>query len=294
MGKDDSAGAGFKRGLTQDFVERLNEMFDQGGWWRQFVEDPELFLAIRNNYVNVYYRGCSLVRLTSSHQGVVGEVSYKYLLRREAEGSQYVKVVGGEPCIPDGLFIRRLDQLRDIKAAARNYAGDEKAGVHDIVLNNPTVVDVEIAFGGEANKRVDLASVRRADGRAILTFSEAKHFSSDDLHAGTDRLPKVLAQMKVYDELIAAQKHCIVESYKKVLKNRLDLKGLAQQHAERHKSIERLVDQEIELDPSGVRLIVFGFDGDQKAGRGARLRDRLNAQVKTTFRGVAKELVLRY
>lgn len=288
MGKDNSVGAGFNRGLTQEFVAQLNKMYDEGGWWRKFVEDPELFLAIRDNYVNVYYRGCSLVRLTSSRQGVVGEVNYKYLLRREAEGSQYVKVVDGEPRIPDGLFIRRLDQLCDIKAAAEKFAGDEKTGVHEIVLKNPGVVDVEIAFGGETNKRVDLASVRRADGRAILTFSEAKHYSKDL------RADPVVAQMKQYDELIAAQKHRIVESYKAVLRNRLNLKGLATQHPERHKCIEGLVDQEIELDPSGVRLIVFGFDGDQKAGRGARLRDRLNAQVKTTFRGVAKELVLRY
>lgn len=294
MGNDDSGGAGFNRCLTQDFVEQLNEMYDQGGWWRTFVEDPQLFVAIRDNYVNVYYRGCSLVRLTSSRQGVVGEVNYKYLLRREAEGSEYVKVVNGEPRIPDGLFIRRLDQLSDMKAAAEKWAGDEKTGVHEIVLKNPTVVDVEIAFGGESNKRVDLAAVRCTEKAATLTFYEAKHFSNQGLRASTGRLPAVLAQMNAYDGLIAAQKHRIVESYKCVLQNRLGLKGLVKQHTERHKSIDRLVDRNIELDPSGVRLIVFGFDADQRDGKNWRFhRDRLNARVKTTFKGNAKGLVLR-
>ena len=220
-----------------------------------------MFLAIRDNYVNVYYRGCSLVRLTSSPGGVVGEVNYKYLLLPEIDDSEYVKVIDGEPRIPDGLFVRHLDQLDAMKAAAAKHAGAEKTGVHEIVLKNPTVVDVEIAFGGESNRRIDIASVRSADRAAILTLFEAKHFNNSDLRARKDRSPDVLEQIRAYGDIVDAHRHQIVKSYTTVLRNRLNLKGLAQQHTERHRTIEGLVDRKIELDPMGVRLLVFGFDG---------------------------------
>ena len=295
MDKHDPDDAGFNRGLTEGFVDQLNELYDQGGWWRKFVEDPELFLAIRDNYVNVYYRGCSLVRLTSSPGGVVGEVNYKYLLLPKTDNSEYVKVVKGKPRIPDGLFVRSLDQLGDMKAAATRYAGPEKTGVHEIVRRNASVVDVEIAFGGQSNRRIDLVSVRSADGVAILTFYEAKHFNNSDLRAREDRSPDVLEQMRAYDELIDAHRHRIVKSYKTVLGNRLNLKGLAQQHTERHKTIEGLVDREIELDPMGVRLIVFGFDGDQRDGDYWRPHlERLKQHVSTTSIGDPTKLVLRF
>ena len=54
----------FSRGLRVEFVEALNELYDQpGSWWRRLVDDQGLFLAVRDNYVNVYWLGCSLLRL---------------------------------------------------------------------------------------------------------------------------------------------------------------------------------------------------------------------------------------
>lgn len=44
----------FSRGLDDDFVEALNHEYERGGsWWKGFVDDKELFLAIRRNCVNV-------------------------------------------------------------------------------------------------------------------------------------------------------------------------------------------------------------------------------------------------
>jgi hypothetical protein len=51
-------------------------------WWMTMAADPELFIAPRDGYLNVYYRGNSLVRLTADAAGkLAGEVNYKYLLR---------------------------------------------------------------------------------------------------------------------------------------------------------------------------------------------------------------------
>jgi hypothetical protein len=42
------------------------------------------------------------------------------------------------------LFLRDIRNVSALKRAAAVYGGDEKAGVHRIVRNNPGVIDVEV------------------------------------------------------------------------------------------------------------------------------------------------------
>ncbi len=62
-GKESMAMANFKRGLDDEFVDRLNEVYRARGWWHSLVNDRDLFIAIRDNYLNVYYRGGSVLKL---------------------------------------------------------------------------------------------------------------------------------------------------------------------------------------------------------------------------------------
>ncbi len=71
----------FDRGLDDEFVECLNMEYAKGGWWRAFVDDPKLFVAIRDNRLNVYYRGCSLPQIRCEAGAVVGQTHYKFVLR---------------------------------------------------------------------------------------------------------------------------------------------------------------------------------------------------------------------
>ena len=81
----------FRRGLCQDFVNRLNEMYkESGSWWRKFVDDQELFLAIRDDIVNVHFRGNSLLKLRWEKGDIIGEIHYKYLLKPRTK-SEYIK-----------------------------------------------------------------------------------------------------------------------------------------------------------------------------------------------------------
>ena len=129
----------FSKGLKRGFVETLNELYDQPeSWWCKLVDDKELFLAIRENYVNVYHLGGSLLKLKPEGQGVVGEVHYKYLLRPRLTTSEYVKVIDGVPSLPAAckMFTQNLARVREIKKATKPHASAEKSGVHDIVLSN--------------------------------------------------------------------------------------------------------------------------------------------------------------
>ena len=51
----------FKRGLDQIFVDRLNKEYNKDGWWKKIADHPKLTIAIRNNDLNVYYHGNSIL-----------------------------------------------------------------------------------------------------------------------------------------------------------------------------------------------------------------------------------------
>ena len=280
--------AGFNRGLEREFVEKLNEMYERGDWWHKFVDDRDLFLAIRDNYLNVYYRGCSLLKLSYKNRTVVGEINYKYLLRPHIGKSEYVGIVDGRPSLPEGLFLDRVDRVHELKAMARKYAGDEKTGVHNIIRANENVVDVEVAFGGSSNLRIDLAALKPTDRGAVLVFFEAKHFSNQGLRANEDGSPGVLRQIDAYSEILRTNQEQVVSSYRRVLNNMIDLRGVRERHPARHRILERTVDAEIQLDDK-VGLVVFGFDADhQRDGarwRHHRTRLENRSDVPSFFRG---------
>ena len=293
----------FNRGLQPEFVEALNELYDRPvSWWRRLVDDRDLFLAVRGNYVNVYYLGCSLLRLKSQTKGVVGEVHYKYLLRPTLSTSEYIRIRDGRPeSLPpvEHMFTGSLVDLDALKTAARPYAGLEKAGVHDVVLSNWNVVDVEIAFAtGESDEsetsvpRVDFAVLQQRNRHVELVFFEAKHFTNSELRAGGCADPKVVGQIDGYAALLRDRHDEIVDSYRAVCDNLLNLRGLPERHPERHEMLRSIVSGStplmVNVEP---RLVVFGFDADQRDGEHwkahrDKLRDRLGDRV--LLRGNAK------
>lgn len=255
----------FNRGLDEAFVQALNEQYDaENGWWRQFVDDKDLFLAIRDNAVHVYYRGCRLIEVAWRNEKIVANTHYKYLLRSSME-KEYVQVVDGAPrvVVASAYFADQLN-VDELKRSAERYVGDEKKGVHDILQHNPYVLDVEVAISdGERAPRVDFAALQEGEAKqAHIVFYEAKHFDNPELRSRNT--PKVVEQIDTYRELLV-QKSCeVVESYRRVSKNLCELDGVSGRHPDRHRLLQQTGGNLIiEEEP---RLVVFGFDEDQKSG----------------------------
>lgn len=260
--------ATFKRGLCEAFVDALNEEYKrkEAGWWSQFVDDKDLFLAIRDDQVHVYYQGCRLINVEWTGK-LAAKTHYKYLLR-PAMTPEYVDVdvVDGQPCVDaSGYFADGLN-VEDLKKAATVYAGDEKEGVHKILRHNPHILDVEVAISdGKTAPRVDFAALQKGDaGRTHLVFYEAKHFDkSRGALRSRDGTASVVDQIAEYRELLKRYRHDIEKSYRLVSKNLRALKGVRRHHPKRHDLLEMSEDLVIEVEPG---LVVFGFDQEQKSG----------------------------
>ena len=259
--------ATFKRGLCDAFVEALNQQYDrkEAGWWSQFVDDKDLFLAIRYNAVHVYYRGCRLIEVEWRDGKVVSNTHYKYLLQPSMKkGYEYVEVVDGKPFVADAnaYFFDRLI-VAELKRSVKRYVGDEKRGVHDILQKNPHILDVEVAIGG-GKGQIDFAALQEGKtGQTHIVFYEAKHFGNKELRSESGKIP-VLEQIDRYRGLLEQHRASIVDGYRRVSENLCALNGVPRRYCKRHHLLQGTKDFIVEDDPG---LAVFGFDGDQKSGR---------------------------
>ena len=257
----------FERGLDDDFVCRLNELYRQDSWWKEMVDDRETFVGIRKNYVNVYFRGASLVRLKPSPDGIAASVHYKYLLRPRLH-EEYVRIGADGRIAPAELMAIVTDHIdvNAFKAAARNYAGEEKTGVHAIAVKpDNAVVDVEVAISeGGVARRIDIAGLVDEGDDIAVRFFEAKAFSNGELRA--EDKPAVVEQISRYQDLVRLHEKEIVDSYRRVCRNLCALEGMALEG--RRKALIDAVAAgakplSVDIAP---RLVVFGFDQDQRGG----------------------------
>lgn len=291
----------FNRRLDKAFVNALNDEYEKGSWWHRLVNDKDVFVAIRRNSVNAYYRGCSLLKLDWRSGAIEGSTHYKYLLN-PSYSSPYLKIVDGRaelPQDPNDLFIRSVDSLNDLKKAAQPFAGEEKSGVHDILGSNANILDVEIAFGADdrnpSSPRVDFAALRNRNDTMELVFFEAKHFDNKELRASDDAIPKAVDQIEIYSRRLAENNDEIASSYRQVCENLVSLKGMPTRYPVRHGTVEAIADgsKPLSVDPKPV-LIVFGFDADQRDGCNWRFhREKLERLLPERFflKGDSKKFV---
>ena len=264
----------FKRGLTDDFVCKLNDLYGQEkNWWKELVDDPDTFVAIRENYVNVYYRGASLALVQPSGSGVAATVHYKYLLNPDPQGSAYVRA-GEDGEIDWGQlgqksFLMDRVEVRALKAAAENYSGEEKTGVHEIIHANHNILDVEVAIGqpgtpanAPSAPRIDFAALHVSEAGGQVVFYEAKTFANHEALRTSKDTPEVVGQIMQYEGLLRDNRCSITESYERVCSNLRALDGVRDRYDE---VLPRIEGMPLTIDEK-PRLVVFGFDNDQRVG----------------------------
>jgi len=269
----------FNRGINEEFARKLNAEYERGGWWRSIVSDPDLFIAIREDYLNVYLNGNSLLRLRYDGENLVGQTHYKFLFQYDASTS-YVPIVNGRAEIPvnSALSLRDLTDLPALKRAAAEYGGYEKAGVHRIVLSNTNIIDIEVAFSLNADdeinssaNRIDFVALRTVGEVPELVFYEAKLFNNPEIRAKGAALPPVLDQIADYGHLLAKHPIDLIRSYRRVCGNLASLLGVRDRYLTMLDMMQKLDDKKVPIAPlnlnEAVRLVVFGYDSDQDQGK---------------------------
>lgn len=274
-----------------------------------YAEMPRVFLLLANGHGSAEAKLCLLCSPSSPVCEVVrpGLPDGRRLTSRPAFGAfpgtgprRARRTISRFRCLRWRCFSGPAE-VDALKTAARPYAGAEKAGVHDIVLSNWNVVDIEIAFATGSDDetessapRVDFAALQMRSRHIEIVFFEAEDFTNPELRRRGDANPEVVDQIETYSRLLSDRHDEIVDSYRRVCGNLLRLRGIDERHAERHEMLEGIADGstplKVNVEP---RLVVFGFDADQRDGENWRphrnkLKDRLGNRV--IFRGSSKGL----
>lgn len=230
----------FNRGLNDKTLKQIKiDSFLNSKVGQKILENDNCLICIRNNYINVYYNGCSLLKYKP-----LAEKKYlihqEYLPQKNKDSkhsyvsltfdSQDLKYAQGKSFMKDVLespsdsLRRYIDKSGEKKHIAK-YLKDE----------TPFLIDLEIAFerekgkdelkGGEKERdkiadRIDMATINE---NFELQMIEVKMDSDSRLKSKNDGDQKVLKQMKHYKEFIKREKDNILASYKSIAKNFIEL-----------------------------------------------------------------------
>lgn len=229
--------------------------------WRKNIENEcineNVFCAIRNNIVDFYYKGGRLFKYDKN--GFKTHIKYASVIK--SKGKSYL----GESDLKNFNLASDFDQNYErIKENCKNYSGLEALGISEIyhkksylTTNNIVVLDIEVSFVGltndVTNDRIDILLYNKKT--STLQFIEAKHYSNGEIWSRTT--PKVINQIKKYEQQIHQKKKKIISEYTKYIKAINSIFGINLPFPSF-------------IDPK-VTLLVFGFDRDQSKGKLKRL-----------------------
>ncbi len=145
----------------------------------------DLFIAVRNNSLDVYYRGGSIFQIRDAGNGTVKPNTHVRYLVRQEEARVELDADNKFMLPPEGLAWERYEgdkTLSDMLTAAQTLAGLEKSGLHPLVVGSPNVIDVEISLRAShplPDQSLSVCQRRAADKmQKATTGLTQRHWSS--------------------------------------------------------------------------------------------------------------------
>ncbi|KAA2211361.1 hypothetical protein [Teichococcus oryzae] len=273
-------GEMFARGITSpEFMDGLTELAGQPSWWRDVLDDPGLIIAIRREYLNVYWKGQSLFKIGhAGNRRVTAQTHPKYLLDPDLKNLVSFDGRRWSPAALERMIIHEFEPgktLAKLKRAAERFAPREKQGVQEIVGRgrNPHALDVEIAVPQEASQ-IDIAALEANGDSVRLVFWEAKLFENrGSLRAAGEGTPEVLDQIARYRRVLDVHRASILCSYRQVAANLVQIATMRGGKRAADPLVQKIADQPecLVMAPCPeVGLLVFSFDDDQRRGEAWR------------------------
>ena len=234
----------FKRGLKEYALEDVRNFLSRGVGNR-ILNHEDMLICIRNNYINVYLNGCSLLKYSP-----LATDDKKYLIHHKYMG---LDLGNKGPYIPleyDGndLFYngksftdRVIEKSTEELMSYINKNGEKRYLAQYLKSSpRPFLIDLEIAFTRERTAeekkngkketvadRIDMAVLEEDNGRIILRMIEVKIDYDSRLKSQEEGKQEILKQMNNYkNEFLGKQYQNILDSYRLVADNYLQL-GIA-------------------------------------------------------------------
>ncbi len=235
----------FKRGIDNENVLNKAKDFFLTGIGHEIVKcssngNPAFQIGIRDNYFNIYWNGCSVLKYSPNAHKNRYKIHQKYV--RENCLDENVDYLS----LSDELTSESWDFKSEIIAKAQKgniplmsgYVKGEKEDLKNYILQEkPFLLDLEVAFTRKRNaeekknakreyvaNRIDMARIVLESGHPTLQLIEVKR--SKDSRLRSENTPEIILQMERYQAFIVDEYEKIKKSYSKVAENLIDL-GIA-------------------------------------------------------------------
>lgn len=181
-------------------------------WWENIKKRLDLYIEVRkDNKINVYYRGASVVSLErSSENAPIRALTHSSYIGMP--GSRYVNYVNS---LDDSNINSILENIRKnpkFDGTAKEKWSEKFIQGNIIIKNRRKYLDSEFAYiDDEFDIRVDLVECIAGE----LRFVELKRID-DNRMVSLDMHPEILSQMSNYREFIKQHESEIIKYYKKL------------------------------------------------------------------------------
>lgn len=214
----------FKRGLSSKTLPAVKAFLKTE--IGQSLKNNNCFqICIRDEYINVYYNGCSILKFTPSTDKY--EIHHKYT--KEPKSKLYIGLEQkGNDRIVNNFSLNDLIKKPD-SYVGPYFCGEKKYLAQYLKSDQaPAIIDLEVAYTCRTAttkkrdfvaKRIDLAVVENSKLRLI----EVKIDTDSRLRSEIDGDQEILDQMKSYCEFIKNETPNIISSYKAIAQNIIDL-----------------------------------------------------------------------
>jgi len=231
------------------FRRELNNLnnFTESCWWKTIVNDDDLHIGIRENYLNVYFHGCSIAKLTPTKNGISGTTSNAFLDKNSQEAnSGYSPYTTKSKNESDPVTCNGFAPLNDIDAIKRNIekyheiekngATREKTAIQQYLVQKSykgDILDLECTVSAYSRDgvwaamvndaedklnrkipRIDLVELVEEEDAFKLNFIEVKHIRNPELVSHST--PKVVQQMSDYKKLLELYREEFISAYQDV------------------------------------------------------------------------------
>ena len=243
----------FSRDIEQNVLDNLQK---SDLWTRQLKRDCEeqkVFMTIRpNDVVSFYHYGGKV--FSFEKKAFRTHIKYAAVIEKRKKSSYLTEndlnnKVSLISVFSDDQNYKRIKE--NCKQYSKKTEEEEVSKIyhaHSYLSGKDIVVlDIEISFEGK--NKIDILLYNKVT--KTLKFIEAKHFSNSEIWSET--IPKVVSQIRKYEEQIQHKKVEIIEAYKKYIN-----------------TINEMFEKSIpppEMVENEVTLLIFGFDSDQRNGR---------------------------
>lgn len=260
----------FQHCLLPDIINRFEKRPDR---YR------DVFPAVRKDRIDFYYKGGKLF----TYNGKMGfRTHHKY--------ASVIKYNDENPYVSDAnlqVIDNFIEGYERIKENCSLYSGIEANGVSRVYgdyscakqekLHGVVVLDIEVSLrreneddepepGKKSRAKSDRIDLLLFDTKScLLRFFEAKDFSNSEIRAEADRIPKIVKQMQRYKEQLNAP-----NVRQEMLAGYSDHVDIINQLF----SLDAPLPTPRDIDPV-PRLLVFGFDEQQRKGKLKKEIDRL-------------------